>query len=382
MQQDVAIVGLGIHPFGRTPNRTGLQQCAVAINHALTNAGVVWRDIQFAFGGSTDAGNADTLVSELGLTGLPFMNVANGCATGGSALAAACNTIRAGAADLGLVCGFDKHPRGAFKVDPAEWGLGNWYGEEGFALTTQFFALKIQRYMHDHGISEEALGRVAEKAFRNGALNPNAWRQQPISLDEIMNSTMVNEPLRKNMFCSPSEGAVALIVCRAEDAHRYTSKPVFVSSCVMRTRRFGTFEVFSPSMGIEGQKTVTEDAANAAFEQAGIGPGDIDIAQLQDTESGAEIMHMAENGFCAHGEQEKLLREGYTEIDGKLPVNTDGGCIANGEPIGASGLRQVHELCLQLREEAGQRQVPRKLQAGYAQVYGAPGVAGVTIVTR
>ena len=107
MSKDVAIIGLGIHPFGRTPDKTGLQQCAIAISDALKEANVAWNDVDFAFGGSTDAGNADTLVSELGLTGIPFMNVANGCATGGSALAAACNTIRSGAGKLGLVCGFD-----------------------------------------------------------------------------------------------------------------------------------------------------------------------------------------------------------------------------------------------------------------------------------
>ena len=380
MSKDVAIIGLGIHPFGRTPDKTGLQQCAIAISDALKEANVNWSDVDFAFGGSTDAGNADTLVSELGLTGIPFMNVANGCATGGSALAAACNTIRSGAGKLGLVCGFDKHARGAFKVNPKEWGLGNWYGEEGFALTTQFFAMKIQRYMHDYGITEMTLARVAEKAFRNGALNPNAWRKTPISIDEILSSQMVNDPLRKYMFCSPSEGAVALLVCPASEAEKYTKTPIFVASCLMRTRRFGTLEVFSPSKAIEDQKTVTQDASKAAYEEAGIGPDDIDVAQIQDTESGAEIMHMAENGLCEDGEQEHMLARGETDLNGKLPVNTDGGCIANGEPIGASGLRQVHELCLQLRGTAGKRQIKTSPKTGYAQVYGAPGVSGVTIL--
>jgi acetyl-CoA acetyltransferase len=113
---------------------------------------------------------------------------------------------------------------------------------------------------------------------------------------------------------------------------------------------------------------------------AGVGPEDVDVAQLQDTESGAEIMHMAENGFCRDADQEALLREGATEIGGRLPINTDGGCLANGEPIGASGLRQVHELCLQLRGDAGARQVPGTPRIGYSHVYGAPGVSAVTIL--
>jgi acetyl-CoA acetyltransferase len=126
----------------------------------------------------------------------------------------------------------------------------------------------------------------------------------------------------------------------------------------------------------------TVDASTVAFEQAGIGPQDVDVAQLQDTESGAEIMHMAENGFCDDGEQEGMLERGDTEIGGRLPVNTDGGCIANGEPIGASGLRQVHENVVQLRGDAGQRQVPNDPKVAYTHVYGAPGISGVTILSR
>jgi acetyl-CoA acetyltransferase len=115
---------------------------------------------------------------------------------------------------------------------------------------------------------------------------------------------------------------------------------------------------------------------------AGVGPGDVDVAQIQDTESGAEIMHMAENGFCAHGEQERLLSEGATRIGGKLPVNTDGGCLACGEPIGASGLRQVFENVVQLRGDGGGRQVPGDPKIAYSQVYGAPGVSAVAIIGR
>jgi len=122
-------------------------------------------------------------------------------------------------------------------------------------------------------------------------------------------------------------------------------------------------------------------AARAAFEIAGVAPDDVDVVQLQDTDAGAEVIHMAECGFCADGDQEKLLADGATEISGSLPVNTDGGLIANGEPIGASGLRQLHELVLQLRGQAGERQVPGEPKVGFAQVYGAPGTASATIVT-
>ena len=381
MTTDVAVVGLGIHPFGRHPGVSGLEMAAVAARRALADAGIGWEDVDFAAGGSDAAGNADTSVSVLGLTGLPFINVKNGCATGGSALTTAHAMLSAGSAEVALVVGFDKHPPGAFNPLPEEWGIGSWYGETGLMLTTQFFAMKIQRYMREHRISESTLAKVAAKAFENGSRNPNAWRRTPLSEDEVLASKMVNHPLRQYMFCSPGEGAVALVLARGERARRLAGKPVFLRSVAFRTRRFGSFEVFSPSIPVESAPSPTAEAAAAAFEQAGVGPADVQIAQLQDTESGAEVMHLAETGLCEHGEQESLVQSGATRIDGRLPVNTDGGCLACGEPIGASGLRQVHEVALQLRGDAGDRQVPGSPRVGFTQVYGAPGVSACTVLS-
>jgi len=378
---DVAIIGAGIHPFGRTPGSSGREQGAAAARAALTDAGIGWEDVQFAFGGSLAAGNADALVADLGLTGIEFVNVSNGCATGGSALAMADRAIRSGDYDVGVAIGFDKHPPGAFNADPEEYGIGQWYGESGLMLTTQFFATKIQRYLHDHDIDPEVLSLIAAKAYRNGSLNPNAWRREPLSAAEIASSTMVSDPLTKYMFCSPAEGAVALVLCRADIARRFAATAVRLRSCVMRSRHYGTFEVFSPSLSPERTEGPTTLAARAAFELAGIGPDEVDVAQIQDTESGAELMHMAETGLCSHGEQYELIRMGETEITGRLPINTDGGCLANGEPIGASGLRQVHENVLQLRGTAGERQVPGDPKVGFTHVYGAPGISACTVLS-
>lgn len=379
---DVGIIGIGIHPFGRHPGVTGLDMAVTAARSALSDAAVGWQEIGFAAGGSDAAGNADTSVSMLGLTGVPFINVRNGCATGGSALATAHAMLRAGVADLALVVGFDKHPPGAFDPRPEDWGLGAWYGATGLMLTTQFFAMKIQRYMSEYGISQATLARVAAKAFRNGSLNPNAWRRTPLSQEEILASRMVSHPLTQYMFCSPGEGAVALVLARGVRLREASRVPVFLRSVALRTRRYGSFEVFSPSIAIESVPSPSADAAAAAFEEAGIGPRDVDLAQLQDTESGAEIMHLAETGLCGHGEQEKLIACDATGIGGQLPVNTDGGCIANGEPIGASGLRQVHEVVLQLRGEAGARQVPGTPRVGFTHVYGAPGLSACAVLSR
>ncbi|MDA0370132.1 MAG: thiolase family protein [Actinomycetota bacterium] len=382
MSADVAIVGIGMHEFGRHEGVSGMDQGVIAVRRALADAGASWDDMQFAFGGSMAAGAADTMVSILGLTGLQFINVMNGCATGGSALFSAYNTIKSGVFDLGIAIGFDKHERGAFRVNTKGAGLGDWYGASGLALTTQFFGMKINRYMHEYGITPSTLAKVSAKAFRNGSQNPMAWRRKPLSEEEISNSPMLSYPLTQYMFCNPGEGGVALILCRADKAHLYTEKPIYLRAAVVRSRRFGSFEVLAPSIALEHNAGPTVDASKAAFEMAGIGPDDVDLAQLQDTETGAEVMHMAENGFCEHGEQEMMIQAGETEIGGRFPVNTDGGCLANGEPIGASGLRQVYENVLQLRGDAGARQVPNDPRVAYTHVYGAPGISGVTILSR
>jgi acetyl-CoA C-acetyltransferase len=193
---------------------------------------------------------------------------------------------------------------------------------------------------------------------------------------------MVNYPLTQYMFCAPDEGAAAAVLCRADLADRFTSTPVFVRASEIRSRTYGAYEVHASYAAVQEDDPPTVHASRAAFESAGIGPGDVDVIQVQDTEAGAEVIAMAEAGFCAHGDQEKLVADGATEIDGPMPINTDGGLIANGEPIGASGLRQVHELVRQLRGEAGDRQVPGNPQVGFAQVYGAPGTAAATILSR
>jgi acetyl-CoA C-acetyltransferase len=241
--------------------------------------------------------------------------------------------------------------------------------------------MKIQRYMHEHGITRSTLAKVAAKAFRNGARNPMAWRREPLSEEQILAAPMISHPLTQYMFCSPGEGAVALVLSRADLARRYTDRPVFLRSATLCSRRFGSFEVFSPWLATERAESPSVEAARMAFEQAGIEPSSVDVAQVQDTESGAEIIHMAETGLCKHGEQEALIHAGATEIDGALPVNTDGGCLANGEPIGASGLRQVYESVVQLRGDAGDRQVPRSPRVAFTHVYGAPGVSACTVLT-
>jgi acetyl-CoA acetyltransferase len=378
--EDVYVVGAGVHEFGRFDGVSGLDTAEVAIRRALVDANMSWDQIGYAVGGSNVSGKPDTLVGRLGLTGITFATVRNGCATGGVALATAANALRAGEADVALVVGFDKHPRGAFGSQPADYGLGEWYGESGMMVTTQYFAAKIRRYMHEHGVSEETLARVASKAFTNASSHPYAWRRKPLSVEEILDAPPVNPPLTQYMFCNPNEGAAALILARADRARDITDRPVRLASTVVRGRRFGSFEVFSPWVAPSDRTSPSIDAAAAAFARAGVTPADVDVAQVQDTESGAEVIHMAETGLCAHGEQDELLASGATAVGGRLPINTDGGCLGNGEPIGASGLRQVHEVFRQLQGRAPGLQVAGTPRVGFTHVHGTPGTSACAVL--
>ena len=232
MDNEVAIIGVGLHPFGRTDGLSGQQQGAYALREALKDAGVEWKQVGVAYGGSQDGGNADALSNHLGLTGIPFVNVANGCATGGSALASVIAAIQSGMAEIGVAVGFDKHPRGAFNPRPKDWGLEDWYGETGLMLTTQFFALKTQRYMFEHGITDDALVRIAQRAFRNGALTPHAWRRRELSYEEIAESMPVNLPpsmphirMRSANTCSATRPKAARRWCCAAQSMPASSPP-------------------------------------------------------------------------------------------------------------------------------------------------------------
>lgn len=253
-------------------------------------------------------------------------------------------------------------------------------------LTTHYFGYKIARYMHDHGITERTLAMIAEKNFSNGgALATHAWRRKPMTADAILSSPLVNAPLRQYMYCNPNEGAAAVVVCAADVAKKkYNPTPIYLRASALRSRRAGSFELMRTSIELPIIPGTTAEASAAAYEEAGIGPEDVDIAQLQDTDAGSEAIHMAETGLCKDGEQEQMIAEGATSIGGRIPINTDGGLIANGEPIGgASGLRQIYELVHQLRGSAGgDRQVPNQPSVALAQLYGSPGAAAVAIMTR
>ncbi len=249
---DVAIVGVGLHPFGRFAGMPGIEMGAIAIRRALADAGVEWRDIQFAFGGSYEVDNPDAVVALAGPHRHPVHRRLQRLRDRGE-------RADARGADDPARRARPRH-RGRHGQAPARrvhaptrgcYACPSWYGEVGQFLTTKFFGMKINKYMHDHGISHETLARVAAKNYRNGALNPNAFRRKPLSEEEILASPMLNYPLTQYMFCSPDEGAAAVVLCRAEHAHRYTDTPIYLRATTVRTRRLGAFEVHSPWLPIE-----------------------------------------------------------------------------------------------------------------------------------
>ncbi len=378
-RDDVFIVGLGMTPFGRYDG-DDLDLGERAIREALADCGLTWPDVQVAVGGTNGETKPDNLVSRLGLTGLPFVTVRNGCATGGVALMTARQALVAQDLDIAVVVGYDNHARGAFNASPARYGIGEWYGQTGMMVTTSYFALKARRYMHEHGITDRTLAEVSHKAFDNGSDHPLAWRRTPVSVDEALTSDMINDPLTRYMFCAPDSGGVALVLARGKRAADLCERPVRLAAVELRGRRPGSFEVFSPWLSPGERTSPSVDAAAAAFAAAGITPADVQVAQLQDTDSGAEVIHLGETGLVTHGEQEAGYARGDYNVDGRLPVNTDGGCLANGEPVGASGLRQVHEVARQLQGRALGRQVPGSPTIGFTHVYGAPGISACTVL--
>lgn len=379
-KNDIYIIGAGRTEFGRFDGEDP-ELAEIAMRAALADANLSWADMQVAVGGTNGETKPDNMVARMGLTGLPFITVKNGCATGGVSLMTARNAIVAEDLDLACVVGYDNHARGAFAASPTRYGIGGWYGQTGMMVTTSYFALKIQRYLHEYGLDPRILGYVSEKAFDYASAHPYAWRRKPISVDEAIDSDMINDPLTRYMFCSPDAGAVSLVLARGKRAFDLCEKPVRINAVTLAGRRPGSFEVFSPWLSPGERTSPSIDASKAAFAKAGISPADVQVAQVQDTESGAEVMHLGETGLVEHGAQQAGYFDGDYKVDGRLPINTDGGCIANGEPVGASGLRQVHEVVRQLQGRAEGKQVLGAPRVGFTHVYGAPGISACTVLT-
>jgi len=378
--REVCIIGVGIHRFGRFSDKTFMDLGAKATLEALKDANIRWDRIQAAYCGSVYSGSGagSNMLAEVGLSGIPIMGVEGACAAGGIALKLGYQAIAHGEYDTVLAVGFEKMPRG-FIVSPR---FQDWERQMGLGVNPIWMALAARRHMAEYGTTVDQLVKVSVKSHKNGALNPNAMYQKALSYEEILNSPMVCDPLRLFMLCAPNEGAAAAVLCSKDKAKQYTSKPVTIAACELRSALY----VSDRNLGVHyaGKKrkpSVIARVAQAAYEAAGIGPQDLSLVELQDTDVASEIIYSEELGLCEEGEGGRLVDEGETEINGRIPINVSGGLVCKGEPVGASALGQIHEIVLQLRGETGPRQV-NNAKTGLSHVYGGGGYSCVTILKR
>ena len=349
----VDVAGVGLHPFGRFEDRTITDMGVSAVRSALAEAGISRGGFQAAFCATAYGGVASghKVLSRIGMTGMPIVDVEAGCASGGAALMLGAGAIRAGAYDTVLVFGVEKMPKGMIRSSFFE----PWQEESGLAATPAYFALRAQRLMQDSGVTKDHLARVVVKNRRHGVHNPNAMFRAEVDADAVLGSRVVCEPLHLWMLCTPNEGAAAVVLSRADHG-----AGVGLRAAVLRSHLPGSvLNESTPMSGMvdDSVPAATTLAATAAYEEAGIGPEDLDVVECQDTDAARELLSYEELGLCKPGGAAALADEGATELGGRIPVNPSGGLLSKGEPLGASALGQVVTLVHQLRGEAGPTQV-------------------------
>jgi acetyl-CoA acetyltransferase len=306
---------------------------------------------------------------------MPIVNLENACSSGGSAIRLAFEAIARGQYDVVLALGAEEAPRGGM-IKSTSWPMHE--RMMGFNVQPASYAMGAVRYMEETGATEEDFSLVTVKNRRHGALNPLARFQKEVTLEEVMASRMVSKPLRLLHSCPLADGAGAIILC-TPDKLKSKEKIVSVAAAVLTTGTYG-HEYGGGSVKIETPHQITM-CMEQTWAMSGMGPEDIDVLQAYDTMSAGELWDIEKMGFCAKGEAPKLLREGYFDIGGKLPTNTDGGLLSRGHALGATGIAQVVEIYRQIRGEAGPRQVP-DARTGLAHAMGAGPNSSVVILKR
>jgi acetyl-CoA acetyltransferase len=373
----VIIAGVGLHPFGRFP-LTVEELARVAAVQALGDAGVTYSDIDLTVVANVGEGmaKAQRIAAGLGATGRPVISVESACASSAAALLAGRDAIESGRARVVLCLGAEKAPRGFI----AGAGFEPWQEVSGVGVTPIYFALQARELLAATGGTVADLAAVSVKNHGHGALNPDAMYRSPVTAEQVLNSKVVCPPLTLLMLCTPNEGAAAVVLMSPGEAgRRGVAQPVALRAVALATRSPGDWFVPAPSRLSQVRSSPTQTAATAAYQEAGLGPGDLDLVECQDTDAASELIAYADLELCAPGDEVKLLRSGDTRIGGRIPVNTSGGLLSKGEPLGASGLGQVHELIMQLRGLAGPRQVSGA-RVGLAHVMGAGHVSAVIIL--
>jgi acetyl-CoA acetyltransferase len=349
-----------------------------AILKALESSDMQWREIQAAFCGSvyTDTGSGHRTLGEIGMQGIPIVNVENACSSGASAFRLAYQSVATEIYEIVLVCGFDRVPKQGF-LPSNFWP--EWERYMGFNVQPANYALKAVRYMEEAGATEKDFARVTVKNRRNGVLNPFALFQKEVSIEEVLNSRLVAAPLRLLNCCPLAQGGAAVILC-SKNKLKSKNKVITVVASVLTSGTYGAYTISGDSVKIHNPNLV-EVATQQAWEMSGDGPEDIDVVQAYDTTSPSELFTLELLGFCKKGEAVHMLREGVFDLGGKLPVNTDGGLLSRGHPLGATGLAQIIEIVSQLQQDAGKRQVAGA-RVGLAHSMGAGPNSSITILRR
>lgn len=385
----VAVSGVGMTPFGKFLDRNVKSLCEEAVNAALADAGVTVDDVDAIYFGNAAGGTVNgqemirsqAALRNTGLAGKPMFNVENACASSSTAFHLAWLSIASGQNETALVVGVEKLSHedkavsfsafaGAVDIEePKPEGVGS----GGGSIFMDMYAAKARKWMEAAGASVADFAQVVVKSRKAASLNPHAQFRKQSTIEEVLSSRMISDPLTLFMCSSIGDGAAVLFLCSQDYARKLATKPVFVRACSIVTAVPGSSQV------------VAARAGRIAYEQAGLGPEDIHVAELHDASAPAELIHYENLGFCAPGDAPKLLRSGDTDIGGRISVNPSGGLLSRGHPLGATGAAQLVELTQQLRGRAGARQRPGA-QVGLAennggQLAGDSAVALVTILS-
>ena len=346
----VSVVGTGMIKFGKYNDVSLADIGWPAVRQAMDDAGVKPGDIQAFFCGTGLGGPmpGQRVLGRLGMTGIPIINVENACSSGSSALSLGCMAIASGRHDVVMVMGVEKLTKfngGTIPLEKEDWEVSN-----GLVMPA-LYAMRARRYMHEFGLTREQLASVVVKSRRHAALNPDAQLQKETSVEEVLASRMIADPFTLYQCCPTGDGAAVIILCAESMARRFTDKPVNVVASHVASGLFesGPRDMTSPE--------ITVRCARETFEEAGIGPEDIDVAEVHDAFTSAELMYYEAFGFCERGEAAHLLESGATSLGGRIPVNPSGGLLSKGHPVAATGAAQVVEVVRQLQGRCGKRQV-------------------------
>jgi acetyl-CoA acetyltransferase len=381
----VAVIGVGLHQYGRWNDKKPKELAHTAIAAALSSAGLEWRDIQSGWCGHTSQGMTAgaRLFAPLGQTGLSITNVENASATGSYAFRGAYHDVASGEFDIALALGIDMLPRrdpkpeadAAAKAQAPKAQESKPRPASGPMVK---FAQDAVAHMAKYGTTIDQIAQVSVKQHYNGARNPYAQYQEEVTLAQVHAARVVAPPLTVLHCCPLGDGAAAAVVASESVVKRLGIKnPVWVSASVSKSQ-----ESSSTSAELADLNDLTANTARAAYERAGIGPSELGMVELHDAATIEEIMYAESLGLCALGEGGKLVEEGATEITGRIPINSSGGLLAMGHPFGPTGLGQIAEIFWQLRGEAGKRQIPNPKPTGLAHMIGLGGTCIVQIFQR